>query len=160
MAACSGVGDNAQGDAKAGQPQDLEAVAVERGLVRDPDDRDLAGLYARDTDRLCIVPDGDAYRIGAFVDYGDRNGCSGQGTVTRTGGALKVELRAPGGRVCAFEAKLDGERIDFPAALPDGCAALCSGRASFSALEAERISGSTSEARALRDPRGKAVCGG
>lgn len=160
LAGCSGGADNVQGGAKAEQPRDLETVAVERGLVRDPGDRDLAGVYARDTDRLCIVADGDAYRIGAFVTYDDRNGCSGQGTVTSAGSVLRVELRAPGGRVCAFEAKLDGERIDFPAALPDGCAALCSGRASFSTLKAERISGSTSEARALRDPRGKALCEG
>lgn len=159
LGACSGAGDSGKSP-KPGQPQDLESAAVERGLVRDPGDRDLAGVYARDTDRLCIVTDDDAYRIGAFVDYGERNGCSGRGSVTRAGSTLRVALNGQGGRTCAFEAKLDGERIDFPAALPEACAGLCSGRASFSALEAERISDSTSEARALRDPNGRALCDG
>jgi hypothetical protein len=50
LTACSG---GQSGNAQA--PQDLETAAIERGLVRNPDDSDLTGLYARDTDRICVV---------------------------------------------------------------------------------------------------------
>lgn len=84
LAACSGGTKQAD---KAQPPQDLEKAAIERGLIRNPADTDIAGLYARDTDRICIVPDEQlGYRIGAFVDYGDRITCSGSGRASRVGG--------------------------------------------------------------------------
>ena len=81
----------------AAAPQDLERAAIERGMVRNPKDSDIAGLYARDTDRVCIVPDGQGYRIGAFVDYGDGITCSGTGTASRVGETLHIELGEGGG---------------------------------------------------------------
>ncbi len=77
LAGCSGAQQPA-GNAQV--PQDLESAAIERGMVRDPKDSEIAGLYARDTDRVCIVGDESGYRIGAFVDYGDRITCSGSGS--------------------------------------------------------------------------------
>lgn len=139
-------------------PQDLESAAIERGLVRDPADTDLTGLYARDTDRLCIVRKGDAYRIGAFVDYGDGIACTGTGTATRAGETLAVRLTGKGGISCAFDARFDGDRIIFPANVPPECARFCGPRASFAALEAERLSESAAEARALRSAEGKRLC--
>jgi hypothetical protein len=138
-----------------GQPQDLESAAVERGLVRAPDDSSIEGLYARDTDRVCIVRAGMGYRIGAYVDYGDRITCSGSGTVTRGGEALHVEL---GGEDCNFDAHFDGERIRFPGALPAACAKLCARRASYSGLDVTRLSESAAEASAMRDSAGKRLC--
>lgn len=154
LAACSGGGEQAgQGE----QPQELEAAAIERGLVPSPKDSEIAGLYARDTDRICIVPDATiGYRIGAFVDYADRITCSGAGTVTRAGETLHVEM----GKGCSFDAKFDGEKIRFPGALPDGCIALCSKRASYAGLEVTRLSEATAEAAAMRDSNGKRLCGG
>jgi hypothetical protein len=134
---------------------DLETAAIARGLVADPDDVELTGLYARDTDRICIVRDGLRYRIGAFVDYGDGITCSGAGRVTRSGESLRIELGDGG---CSFTARFDGERIVFPGRLPDACARLCARRASFAALEASRLSESASEAAAMRDSRGRLPC--
>ncbi|UZK66881.1 hypothetical protein [Sphingomonas sp. M1-B02] len=152
LAACSG------GDAPAdkSEPRDLETVAIERGLVRDVKNSEIAGLYARDTDRVCIVPAGLGYRIGAFVDYGDGVTCSGSGTVSRVGDRLRVELGQ--GDACGFDARFGGDRIDFPGSMPDGCASLCAGRASFAGLEAARMSESVTEARAMRDADGKRLC--
>lgn len=151
LAACSGEqGGNIQ------QPQDLESAAIERGLVRDPGDSDLTGLYARDTDRICVVRSGSAYRIGAYVDYGDRITCSGAGTVERSGETLRIELDKDG---CSFEAHYDGDRIKFPGALPDACKKLCAHRASFTGLEAARLSESAAEAAAMRDSSGRRLCG-
>jgi len=150
LAGCSPGGPSA----KPQQPQDLESAAIARGLVRDPRDREIAGLYARDTDRLCIVPRDSGYRIGAYVDYGEHIACSGAGRLSRAGTVLHVELSP----VCGFEARVVANRILFPVAIPDGCAKLCTGRASFSALAASRISDAVSEARALRDPKGRRLC--
>jgi hypothetical protein len=95
LTACSG----GQGNGNAQAPQDLESAAIERGLVRDPDDSDLTGLYARDTDRICVVRKGSDYRIGAYVDYGDRITCSGSGTVERSGETLQGRRSARTGAV-------------------------------------------------------------
>lgn len=153
LAACLGgqAPDNAE------QPQDLESAAIERGLVRDPSQSEIAGVYARDTDRLCIVPAGGAYRIGAHVDYGDGITCSTTGTLQRKGGRLAIRLGS--GDACGFDARLDGDRIRFPGALPKECATFCRGRASYAGLEAARISESIAEARAMRDAAGRRLCG-
>jgi hypothetical protein len=127
LAACSGGGHGNQ----SATPQDLESAAIERGLVRDPAETDLTGLYARDTDRVCVVRKGDSYRIGAFVDYGDGLSCTGTGT-----------------------ASVSPDRVTVP---PE-CAKFCGPRASFAALDAERLSGSAAEARALRSAEGKRLC--
>jgi hypothetical protein len=154
--AVTGCSDNKAPASKPEQSQDLESAAIERGLVPDPDSRDITGLYARDTDRVCIVPIPSGYRMGTYVDYGDGISCSGSGTVSRSGEALRVTL----GEGCSFEAGFDGERIRFPGSLPEGCAKLCSGRASLAGLEVERMSESAAEASAMRDSAGRRLCGG
>lgn len=160
LAACSGgvPGSNTA------TPQDLESAAIERGLVVNPDDSDLTGLYARDTDRVCVVRDRDSYRIGAFVDYGEGLSCTGTGTVSRAGEALSVTLTGPktkngAGATCSFDARFDGAHIRFPATVPPECAKFCGPRASFAALSVERLSESAAEARALRSAEGKRLCG-
>ena len=155
LAGCSGGSNQAQAPV---QPESLEKAAIERGLVHDPKDTEIAGLYARDTDRVCIVPEGYGYRIGAFVDYGERQACSGAGSVSRVGENLHVELGQ--GIGCSFDARIEGDRVIFPAQIPDACAKLCEGRASFSALDVARMSDAVSEAQALRDPKGRRLCAG
>ncbi|OYY91349.1 MAG: hypothetical protein B7Y45_03480 [Sphingomonas sp. 28-66-16] len=141
-----------------GTPPDLETAAIAAGVISDPANSDITGLYARDTDRICVVPDRLNYRIGAFVDYGDRQGCAGSGTVARVGEKLQVSFaEAPG---CDFEARFEGDRIAFPGRLPDACEKLCSRRASFAALDVGRLSESVSEASTLRDPKGRLLCAG
>ncbi|NIJ18432.1 hypothetical protein FHS95_000101 [Sphingomonas naasensis] len=153
LGGCSGGQSGGNGQA----PQDLESAAIARGLVRDPDDSDLTGLYARDTDRICIVRTGSTYRIGAYVDYGDRITCSGSGTVERDGGRLRIALGKDGG--CRFDAQYDGDHIKFPGVLPDACKPLCARRASFTGLEVTRLSESGAEAAAMRDAAGRRLCG-
>jgi hypothetical protein len=153
LAACSGGGSE-----RAQAPQDLEKAAIERGLVRNPADSEIAGLYARDTDRICIVPTTIGYKIGAFVDYGDGITCSGSGTASRVGETLHIELGE--GEACGFDAKFNGEKITLPGALPEGCNKLCNRRASYAGLEVSRLSESAAEAAAMRDANGKRLCGG
>jgi hypothetical protein len=153
LAACSG----SQPERNATQPQDLESAAIERGMVRDPRDTEVTGLYARDTDRICIVPAKDGYRIGAYVDYGEHITCSGAGSATRVGEVLHIRLGDTD--ACSFDARFDGDHIRFPGALPEGCAAFCARRASYAGLEVSRLSESAAEATAMRDANGKRLCG-
>lgn len=136
---------------------DLESAAIVAGVIPDPTNSDITGLYARDTDRVCIVPAALDFRIGAFVDYGSRQSCSASGTATRSGETLHVQFESAQG--CEFEARYEGDRIVFPGKLPDACQKLCSGRASMAALDGALLSNSLSEAAAMRDGRGKLLCG-
>ncbi|WP_375394142.1 hypothetical protein [uncultured Sphingomonas sp.] len=134
----------------------LEAAALVRGLVPDPGSP-ILGSWARDTDRVCIVPGrpGGDERIGALVDYGEGQGCAASGTVVRSGGRLDIRFGA-----CRMTAIFDGERIIFPPEVPGACNQLCVGRASFAALAVDRQSGSVSEAATLRTPGGRSLCAG
>lgn len=150
LAACSDEHRRA-----ASAPPDLENAAVRAGLIPDPKSADITGLYARDTDRLCIVRAGSGYRAGAYVDYGDDLNCSAEGPVARAGETLSFSF-APD---CQFDARFEGDRIVFPGRVPDGCARRCTRRASLAALDVERLSDSPAEAATLRDARGKLLCG-
>lgn len=152
LAGCSGN----QAQRNQAKAQDLESAAIARGLVRDPKDTEIAGLYARDTDRICIVPSKDGYRIGAYVDYGERITCSGKGDVTRVGEVLHIRLGDSD--ACSFDARFDGDHIRFPGALPQGCSSFCARRASYAGLEVARLSESTAEASAMRDATGRRLC--
>ena len=155
LAACS-PDTPSQQSAKPVRDGDLESAAIARGIISDPDNVQLAGLYARDSDRLCIVPDGLGYRIGVFVDYGDPIVCSGTGKVNRADETLHIELGRDGG--CSFDASFENGRIEFPGRVPDGCERLCSSRASLAGLTVSRLSRSLSEAHALRDSHDRSLC--
>lgn len=151
LAGCDGPAQPAA-DGSAGAA--LEHAAVAAGLVPDPSRAVLTGAWSRDSDRLCTVPRPDGgLRVGAVVDYGEGAGCSGAGTARRTGDGLAIDFGA-----CRLNATFDGERIVFPAEVPDACDALCTGRASFAALDVAQISESLSEAKALRSPTGDRPC--
>lgn len=153
LATCT---DGAGQRMRAASVPDLETAAIAAGLISDPRSADLSGVYARDTDRVCVVPDRLGYRIGAFVDYGDRLTCGGTGTVAQAGDAISIRFpSAPG---CTFDARYEGDRIVFPGKLPRACQSLCSGRASLAALDVARLSDSVAEAATLRDARGRPLC--
>lgn len=137
-------------------PPDLESAAISAGLIVDPKASDIGGLFARDTDRICIAPAALDYRIGVFIDYGDAQYCSGAGKVTRAGETLQIAFEgAPG---CSFAARYEGDRIVFPGSIPASCDRLCTRRASLGGLDVRRLSDSAAEARTLRGARGRLLC--
>lgn len=157
LAGCSGPTNAVDKSPTAAIPE-LETAAIAAGVIPDPVGVDLTGLYARDTDRVCIVPARQGFAIGIFVDYGDQQLCSAAGTATKLGETLTVTLAgAPG---CAFDARFEGDRVVLPGALPAACAKLCSGRASMTALDVRQLSDSVSEAQTMRDSKGKLLCSG
>jgi hypothetical protein len=155
LAACSrGAAPTENKSAKAATG--LEAAAIQAGVIPDPNDTDITGLYARDTDRVCIVPAANAYRIGVYVAYDERENCGGSGTATRSGENVHVEM--DGAEGCGFDARFEGDRLVFPARVPDGCQKICVHRASMAALDVDRLSESVSEASTLRDGKGRLLC--
>ena len=156
IAGCSGSGKKAETGTNQAAPVGLEAAAIEAGVIPDPNNSDITGLYARDTDRVCVVPTATAFRLGVFVDYGDQQSCGGSGVVTRVGEKLHVEFDKVDG--CSFEARFEGDRIVFPGRLPDACQKLCQRRASLAGLDVSRLSESVSEASTLRDSKGRLLC--
>lgn len=165
LLALSACGDAEQPAATPAPGHPLEQAAIERGLIPDPARAEPTGLYARDTDRLCVVPLGDGaegeggdaarYSIGAFVDYGEGLRCAASGQATLSADRLSIAL---GDGECRFDALFDGDRIAFPADLPDACRAFCDDRASLSAVQVERLSDSRAEAGAFRLPDGRRPC--
>jgi phosphoribosyl-AMP cyclohydrolase len=132
----------------------LERAAIVRGIVEDPARIDPVGAYSSDTDRVCVTPRGEGYRIGASVDYGEEQGCLARGTAE--GGQ---RLRVAFGDDCRFEARVDDRRIAFPPTLPAACdRRFCRGRATLTALIGDRLSGSSTEARAMRAPDDRPLC--
>ncbi|WP_375403274.1 hypothetical protein [uncultured Sphingomonas sp.] len=133
---------------------ELERAAVAAGLVPDPARASIVGAWARDNDRVCVVPSGSGReRIGVAIDYGESNGCVAAGTVRRSGDQLAIDL----GR-CRIDARFDGERISFPAEVDEDCGKVCLGNASLAALTVERVSGSATEAATFRAPSGRLLC--
>ena len=151
----AGCGDRAV-DAQADSPgARLESAAREAGLVSAGEKPSLVGSWGRDTDRLCVVPgSGGDYRIGAVVDYGEGQSCAAAGTATRSGATLDVRFGT-----CRFAARIDDDRIIFPAELPAACERVCAGRASLAAVTVDRVSPSIAEASTLRLGTGRPLCG-
>ena len=133
----------------------LERAAREAGVISAAGP---AGVFASDTDRVCLLPlPGGTYRAGASVDYGENQRCIAHGTASdRADGTLAVDF----GAGCSVNVTLDGDRLSFPAVVPEGCERRCVGRASLAALIADRLSDSRAEAAAARDPDGKPLCAG
>lgn len=153
LAGCSGKQD-ATDQATGGAGARLEQAAIATGVIRDPAGADLTGVYARDPERVCVVPAAKDFRIGVTLDYGEGQQCSASGSLVRDGDRLKVDL----GDGCRFDARFDGQGIAFPGALPDVCSKKCSGRATMAGISVDALSASLSEATALADAKGRALC--
>ncbi len=149
----AGCGRAAEGPTNESAGAALEAAAIARGVVADPAKVDPVGLYASESDRLCVVPQGDGYRIGAAVEFGEGQACFATGTAT---GRQALDVRFGDG--CRLSAKVEGDRVSFPPVLPAGCDRFCSGRASLAALSAERVSASVAEAGSAVAAGGAKMC--
>lgn len=131
----------------------LEAAARNAGIVGDP--ADAAGVYAAGDDRLCLTGAAPSYRIGISVDFGEGQRCLAQG-LARGRDSLSLDI----GKGCTMVVARDGDRLLFPARVPEACAHACQGRATFDALALDRLSEAGGEAARLRGADGKLLCAG
>ena len=127
-------------DAKPGNRDDsagaaLDRLAIEKGLIPDPDSLTVEGRFEAQsdlgTDKFCAVAEGGAsYRIGFISVYGPDSKCEAQGSAEQEGDRIRVTLGGKGS--CSFVASYDGTVLRFPGTVPEGCASYCSPNASMS----------------------------
>ena len=134
---CGSANENASGS---GQAQSdvgtaLDARAIEVGILPDVNNLVFAGRFETrselGTDKFCAVKDGDkSYKIGVLAVFGPESKCEARGTAQIEGETVRINLS--GKDNCSFDSEFDGVELRFPGAIPEGCAAYCSSRASFS----------------------------
>jgi hypothetical protein len=139
-------------DAGAGRPAGAEPVQTAT----------LTGLYesgpADRRNQMCVTerPAGEA-RFGLVVRGAGSEGCSGAGTAVRQGDALRLTMS--GDEACTIEARIEGSRVAFPAALPPGCAYYCSRGARFAGATFDKTGGTAEDAMRAQDLVGDRLCG-
>jgi hypothetical protein len=135
LAACDGGGPSAMGTSDAGDQ--LDQLAIERGLLPDPEARTVEGRFETrsdlGTDKFCAVADGGGYRIGFLSVYGPESKCEAQGTAEQTANGIRITLT--GKEDCSFDASYDGIVLRYPGEVPAGCASYCSRNASMSGTQ-------------------------
>ncbi len=112
----------------------LEAAAIEAGILPDISAMSLAGAYERasalGTDKFCAVGDDDEnYHIGMLAMFGPETKCEALGTARRNGEGVRITLT--GEDNCRFTANFDGVELRVPGTLPKGCDSYCGPRATF-----------------------------
>ena len=120
----------------------------------------LTGLYegaGSPPGQLCIVEEGRAAHFGLVIRRGQAPGCSGAGSATRNGTALRLVMN--GDSACTIEARLDRARVTFPSSLPTGCAYYCAPGASAAGAAFTKTGGTIDDARRARDLVGDQLCG-
>jgi hypothetical protein len=150
LGACSGEGE--------GEGPGNQAAAGKAGgtgtLSR------LTGLYeggeSRPPNQLCIVEGKAEARFGLVVWGSNQHSCSGSGTVSRSGNALR--FRMAGDETCSFEARITGTTVTLPASVPDGCAYYCGARASLTGAAFTQAGNSVEDALKARDLVGDPLC--
>lgn len=114
----------------------LEQAAIERGLIPGADVLIFDGRYERRSDigidRFCSFEENGEHRIGAYAAFGPNSFCEARGKAKRDGELVEIAFAEEG--TCEFDARFDGIELVFPGKLPDGCAAYCTDRASFSGV--------------------------
>lgn len=129
LTAC-GQGENNQAP-KTEASRALDAQAISRGLLPDPEGRSLAGRFESrselGTDKFCAVGDDGQFDIGFLAVFGPDSKCEGQGRAEFAGEKVRITLQGKGS--CRFDADFDGILLRFPGSVPEGCASYCSPRA-------------------------------
>jgi hypothetical protein len=133
LAGC-GSGDNVARPAGNSVGDQLDQLAIEKGLLPDPESLSFEGRYETrselGTDKFCAIAEGKTFRVGFLSVYGPESKCEGQGTAEQSNGKVRISLSGKG--ECAFDADYDGVVLRFPGSVPQGCTAYCSPNASMS----------------------------
>lgn len=113
----------------------LDQLAIEKGIIPDPDNLTFEGRYETQsdlgTDKFCALSEGgSSYRMGFLSVYGPDSKCEAQGRAEQDGDVVRITLE--GKESCSFTAYYDGTVLRFPGTVPDGCASYCSRNASMS----------------------------
>ena len=124
----------------------------------------LTGLYEGGTaprrNQMCMIEREGRGTTFGFVTWGpgDKN-CSGSGTATKEGNALR--LRLDGDESCALAARVDGKRVTLPGSIPTECQRYyCGDGAQMSGATFDKVGGEQADAMRAVDLVGDPLCGG
>lgn len=144
--------------------RELDLRARETGALPDRERVDPAGIYQRryegGGDRLCLVPEGTGgkrFTFGAETRFGGEEYCLGRGKARLAGDKLLLTFEG-GGSSCVIVAGYEGDRIVMPGSVDVSCAALCSGRGSFSGASFPRVRQEKGREQPLKGGDGQPLC--
>ena len=162
LASCSSSGDG-NDQAKTGNAQASASSTAQGSESRQPSRIGaLTGLYeggGQPRNQMCVVEGkGGEERFGLIVWGGYQQSCMGSGTITRSGG--RIRLAMAGDSACTIEATISGKTVKLPSSVPQGCSYYCGSRASLGG--AELIQQATTKEAAMRakDIVGEPLCSG
>ena len=122
----------------------------------------LTGLYesgaAPQRSQMCMIEAGGSGRFGLVAWSGPGESCSGSGTATRSGNTLRLTME--GDERCTIEARVEGTRVTFPAALPAGCSYYCSRGGRLAGATFDKTGGTEADAARAQDLIGDRLCEG
>ncbi len=122
----------------------------------------LTGLYegsaqAGPTSQLCMVdPSGETAQFGLVVWGSNDHSCSGSGTATRSGDRL--QLKMTGDEACTIDARIEGNLVVLPDAVPEGCAYYCGARARMDGARFAQVGTGRDDAAKAKDLVGDSLC--
>lgn len=121
----------------------------------------LTGLYESGTaparSQICMIESAGRARFGLVARLPGGESCSGSGTATRSGSALRLVME--GDEACTIDARIDGTRVAFPAQLPAGCSYYCSRGGRLAGAAFDKTGGTEADARRAEDLVGDPLCG-
>lgn len=121
----------------------------------------LTGLYEggqiNPRNQLCLVVNSPTdTRFGLVVWGAAQHSCSGSGTAERSGDRLRLTMA--GDETCAIDARIEGNTIVLPDAVPDGCAYYCGARATMTGARFTQAGTGRDEAIKAKDLVGDPLC--
>jgi hypothetical protein len=120
----------------------------------------LTGLYesgaAPRRSQMCAIERAGRTRFALVVWSGTGESCSGSGTAVRNGTALRLAME--GDEPCTIEARIEGTRVTFPAALPAGCNYYCSRGGRLAGATFDKTGGAEADALRAEDLAGDRLC--
>lgn len=121
----------------------------------------LTGLYeggaAARKNQLCIIESGGEAQFGFVVWSEGLKSCLGAGKAMRSGN--RITLNMAGDESCTIEARMDGDRLTLPKAIPQGCGYYCAAGASLSGAAFSKAGSSREDALKAKDIVGDPLCG-
>lgn len=135
----------------------MSAKAVSGGPIAT-----LTGLYeggqgSAPRNQLCMVENSDTdTRFGLVVWGGGQHSCSGSGSVERSGDRL--QLKMTGDEACTINARIAGNEVVLPEAIPEGCAYYCGARATMNGARFAQVGTGREEAAKAKDLVGDSIC--
>ena len=124
---------------------------------------DLTGLYEAGGEgaqrgRMCMSSSSSGgTAFGIVTETPGGGSCGGAGAAVREGDVLRLTMA--GDEACEIEARIEGMKVIFPAALGPGCAYYCGPGATLAGAIFNKTGGTAEDAMRATDLAGDPLCG-